>query len=1019
MNDTPTPDLRRALVPATLTALGMVALTGLCSGYPCVTTGLRYGLWLERCPATDLRGAAALNASGLVRGDWGHVDLTIDAQWMSGDDANAYQESARITHQDVVLDLLDEDGAVVPGVELKEPDWSDDRLDVQVKLPEVADGTYTLRATVEAGFETLTVDAELPLFTPALVHLLTDRPLYKPGQDVLLRAAVLARTDATPIEDRPGVWTVTSPDGTRMLEEKARTDAWGVVPTTFPLAVDAEEGIWSATYTTGSDSRTIRFDVRPFELPRFTVELASDQPWYTTSDGISVTGTARYTSGAPVASARVDLDLAHVDGRWPMPLAWEERRTTFTDAQGRFEVDLGEVPADLMETAQIAVTARVTDDTGERRPGSTVLKLSEDDLAVQSVTAFDGGLIQDFNNRAYLRVTTPDGRPLSETDLVVRNPYRPDEPEMRARTDVDGVAAIQLDPGEPVTLVRPAPPARIRPFAPDKPRLSAGRVFPGRASLDLPERRAFDRLHPGIARCGELAVGAQNLRVGIQVAPSGAVTRVLGPDGLLGTCVEDIMRQARLPPGRPRSYDLTWRVPDALLPSLEPNHTSITGKQVEATTALDEAALRARRCFTRGVGIEDAPVLHVHWQMQEGSTALATTLEPRGGTGLPASTTACVQRAFAAVRLAEPAEQAGLGVSSFELHVPQPPGSRRPQALTSTGFQLEVSAMADGTRVGRTTIDFQPGWLPPLRMRVTPSLARAGDTLDIELLRGPDHRGDLPEEVHLADGSKHLTKAKVDPKTRKASLTLPDDAEGFLRLTSGGAASIVFVQPEDALSVVLSTDDDAYTPGETAKLKVVTRAGEAPVQASVTLAGVDQALAELAPLTSPDDWGDVMVRATGRDAFDRFGPRALQLGQVRGENAAKAAVLLVDNLPSDPAGDQPVYASGAVSPPIEETLITTFYSGLEALVAKVRTWEDTAPDDEKLDPPTLAGLWGEVLTEAKASGTPLVDGYGRPLTLGLLPDDLLAQADPRQVVADATRLPEDVVNWTNWVRENQ
>ena len=39
------------------------------------------------------------------------------------------------------------------------------------------------------------------------------------------------------------------------------------------------------------------------------------------------------------------------------------------------------------------------------------------------------------------------------------------------------------------------------------------------------------------------------------------------------------------------------------------------------------------------------------------------------------------------------------------------------------------------------------------------------------------------------------------------------------------------------------------------------------------------------------------------------------------------------------------------------------------------------------------------------------------LTLDILPEDLLAQVDPRQVVADATRLPEDVVSWERYVAE--
>jgi hypothetical protein len=37
--------------------------------------------------------------------------------------------------------------------------------------------------------------------------------------------------------------------------------------------------------------------------------------------------------------------------------------------------------------------------------------------------------------------------------------------------------------------------------------------------------------------------------------------------------------------------------------------------------------------------------------------------------------------------------------------------------------------------------------------------------------------------------------------------------------------------------------------------------------------------------------------------------------------------------------------------------------------------------------------------------------------LANLPDNLLEQVDPRVVVADGARLPEDVVSWVSYVRQ--
>jgi hypothetical protein len=59
----------------------------------------------------------------------------------------------------------------------------------------------------------------------------------------------------------------------------------------------------------------------------------------------------------------------------------------------------------------------------------------------------------------------------------------------------------------------------------------------------------------------------------------------------------------------------------------------------------------------------------------------------------------------------------------------------------------------------------------------------------------------------------------------------------------------------------------------------------------------------------------------------------------------------------------------------------------------------------------MVELWEEAL-----AAHPATDPYGRKLHLSVLPPDLLALTDPRFMVSDGTRLPEDVENWTEYVR---
>ena len=106
-------------------------------------------------------------------------------------------------------------------------------------------------------------------------------------------------------------------------------------------------------------------------------------------------------------------------------------------------------------------------------------------------------------------------------------------------------------------------------------------------------------------------------------------------------------------------------------------------------------------------------------------------------------------------------------------------------------------------------------------------------------------------------------------------------------------------------------------------------------------------------------------------------------------------------------------AESAFDPPA--VLEAAFYRGLEALHEKVAHWEATAPPTERMTAARLSALWTASCAELEASGAPAVDLFGRPVTLRSLPPELLELLEPRWMVTDARRLPEDVENWPAWV----
>ncbi len=1007
---------RRGRVAASvgLAAVALYGLIGVAIGYPCARIGVPKGVWIDRCPTGDLRLSAKVRANGLLRGGSGEVAVAAELGWLGGEGRTAVPTWAPFHRgYSTTVTLRDAAGSEVPGLVASRFRVRGDERVADVTLPAVPDGDYLLHVAIDAGFEATEVVVPLALYAPAVVHVATDRKLYKPGQDVLLRSTVLARTDLAPIEGRPGRWRIWSPSGDVLLVERDAVGAWGVADSSFPLANDAEVGTWRAAYETGQARDEVTFDVRPFRLPRFVVDLAPIATWYRPAQAITLRGTATYTSGAPVANAGVSVRVVQTDGAWPIPLEWGEPRELKTDARGGFAVDLGPVPGDLVGRAGIAVRATVTDETGEALAGMAAVPLSVDDLAVEAVSELEEGLVANVNNRLYLRVTRPDGVPLRDTAIQVRNPWLPDAPVKGARTDVDGVAALQIDPGEPVTVVEPALPVRAPPTAPAAVVLRGATELGRGGDIDLVVRRAVDAVSAGIERCVHRSPGPGEVTASVAVLRSGAVHRVLADAGHgaspqyrpLESCVEGVAEGLRFGPGDLRTYELRWALPESRDPRLDLDATG--GDAV--SEALATAAIEARSCLPRRPGENGTLAYLLHYSTR--GRQLAVDVDARGALGAAAD--ACVARAFMGLALPVAPPRDALGVARGFYRTPVAAGAAPAQATTRVGFELQVAAVEGDDEIGRTRLVLGPGAVPDLRIRATPSLAKPGEEVVFEFLRGPGFSGSLPDEVWLAEGSRELVKAKVDRTSRKVAFAMPADASGFLSVSWGSARAVVFVQRPDPLTVSLSTDKAIYRPGEQATLTVTTSG-----PAAVSLIGVDQSLGQLSPLLSPDDWGRVTVRVTAdRPAFGAFEPRGLALGQIHGENAARAAVLRITQIPSDPAGDERVSASAAHDADTLTPIVEGFWRVHAATASRVRAWEASAPAGEVLEPTRVVAWWDEAVATEQAAGRPAVDGFGRPLAFAVLPWDLLAELDPRRLVSDATRLSEDDVGWNRIIRE--
>lgn len=1012
--------VKRALIGL---SVALVVALGIASTQTCLRLGFRTGVWVDQCPDGDLRQTISVTAPSLKRGEAGPITVSVNATYLVAPTDSRRTEL--ITNFTPVISLVagKQETALSPKDGWKKVGGT---LTAELALPKVNDGDYTLRTRVTSPLGEETLDLALPLYTPARIHVLTDRPLYEPGNTVKFRALALKANDLTPLEQRPGTWVVTNALGEVLLEEKAASGEWGVVSGSFPIDRGAQSGEWTVTWRSGSDSQSRTFTVKPFTLPRFRVEASTAKPFYRRGERPVLKGSVKYSSGAPVANAKVELKW-QVAGAWPAPLSWTSGtalpKLATTSASGTFTVELPQVPDDLQNQATLLAALGAVDASGDRVEGSASVLLSEDLIAVSGVTELAGGLVEGFNNRLFLRATTADGRLLEGVTLNVKRLWEPTDKGTDATVDEDGVASLQVDPGPAVNIVIPAMPFRPPPPVPQVRRLALAENlgFNDDGDISLADRMAFDRVDAKLSACTRLVLnGERQVRLGVIAHASGKVAAVTPQRTRLGRCVESAVAGLTLGPGKERFFEAAWYFDDSDIPDLAidvDGHPSVPEGLEEA---LGEAMLDARDCLPATVKAGTLPRL-LEWKTKGRVVELTWANAP--GDVYAEGALSCITSRVKSLQLpkldADEAEPDGsIGVAHVNVSAPEKYEAMKPQDTVMVGYEFLVTAKKSGETLGVTKLRMTPGAVPPLRLRASTQLVKPGDTVKVEVLRSGDYTGELPEKLTLRQAYS-TQEAKVDAESRTAQFTIPADWRGWASVVWGSGQVFLFVQANDALAVKITPEKDRYTPGQIAHLGVETTTGGRGGPAAVGLFGVDDSLSQLAPLPGADELASVSPQASGEAAFGSLDAQALALGRIRGANAAAATLVRVSALPAPPQLEATVSLSGSTVFDPNEAQVDRFYAVLGELYGQVRGWESSAPKTEKMTPAVMARLWNTSLDALVGRKEAVTDAWGRRLRLHRLPADLLALTEPRAVVIDGTRLPEDMQNWSQWVAKEK
>lgn len=866
------------------------------------------------------------------------------------------------------------------------------------------DGHYTLSAQVSTRLsDTPTlVDASLGFFSRARVHVLTDRPRYEPGDVVQFRALVLGQDGQGPLGDRVGRWQLRDPDARLVYETREQTDDWGVSVGDFPLAHDATQGTWTLRWETGADHGEQALVVAPFTLPRAELEAWTVDGWHAVGSRPRIQGRLRSLAGVPLADAPVMLSV-RADPSWPLPLAWNDPEQAHTDGEGAFSIELDEVPDDLPGLLRLGVMLSATTPTGERVTTELDLVLSRDSIAVDGLTELGDGLVPELSNRVYLRVSDPVGVPLAHAEVVLRNAWDPRDPGRTLRTDADGVLAANVDPGQPVQVVVPPRPVR----APSMLLQASAVVLEDLGTLVGGAPDVAEALTEALAgvdeACGWWARADAQVTYGM-TAFGGRVVAVSPASSDRDACLAAQLEGEALADGV-YAVRVGWRR-DPSRPRLAHGLVAAGAVPPRVTRLLEGALPRAEGCIQGRVETAQDPLVF-RWSGRAGERSVRVAR----WTGEPSwPEERCIAGALSGLELEEEAELAAAvqGVIRLDVVLPEAPlAELEPQGSTTTAFEYLVTVEGHG----QTTWRVGPGKAPRLRLRPEQVRLQPGEIFAVALLRGPDFSGELPAEIEVrtARGSTRCARTDAlhspdthegcpDPGASDRFVLQAPDSPGLVRLEAGGAVSMVYVVPPAGHDLVLSMDEAVYRPGRTATLTVQTG-----VPAVVSLAGVDASMGAIASLPEPDALArlslDGRVRAPVLGAFDAL---ALTSGAISGENAALATIQRLELQAGAWSEAPPVMAEGRVELDLDGARRAVVYEVVQRVRSRISGLES-------LDPVAYARIWD-------AEAAHVTDPFGRHPTLASLPDGLLGIADPRVVVIDASRLPEDQEPWIPFVR---
>ncbi|KAL5008096.1 hypothetical protein ScPMuIL_013677 [Solemya velum] len=317
---------------------------------------------------------------------------------------------------------------------------------MELQVPaDLTSGDYTLSVVGSRGL-TFSNSTSITYESKSMsVFIQTDKAIYKPGQTVHFRA--FAMYPNVTVHTGPMDVDIKDPKNNKIKRMIGLQGPSGVIENQLVLDTHPILGVWKIEVTSEDHTEIKEFTVDEYVLPKFEVTVDLPSFALTCDDHVSGTITAKYTYGKPIRG-----NALITSGLESSKLA---EQTLPIDGTVTFHIDLADIKRSQpnLNNRKLIVSANVTETlTGISLGGSSSVQFFADPAKIEFLDTNSKSFKPGLEYAAYLRISQPDGRPVTTTqrDVLVKTTVTTDNntytlPVESFDVPADGVVDIRIN----------------------------------------------------------------------------------------------------------------------------------------------------------------------------------------------------------------------------------------------------------------------------------------------------------------------------------------------------------------------------------------------------------------------------------------------------------------------------------------------------------------------------------------------------------------------------------------------